>query len=109
MPVIGGSTLHSTVVRAALLGLGGGVLVGGGGWAADHGPPLVQWTSAIAAGWVLIAFLAGALAGDRAAAVAAGALTIVTGTAVYYVLFHFVSYTVTLKYGVVVGVAWATV
>jgi hypothetical protein len=95
-------------MRVLALGMVGGVLVGSSGWVADHGPPLVQWTSAIAAVWLLGAFSVGALSGHRIRAAAGGALTIIVGVATYYVLFHFVSNTVTLRYGVIVGVGWAT-
>ena len=95
-------------MRVLALGIVGGVLVGMSGWVADHGPPMIQWTSAIAAVWLLGAFSVGALAGGRMRATAGGALTIIVGVATYYVLFHFVSYTVTLRYGVIVGIGWAT-
>ncbi|HEX8742480.1 MAG TPA: DUF6518 family protein [Thermoleophilaceae bacterium] len=85
-----------------------GVLVGSVGWASDQGPRLVQWTSAIAAVWLVGAFAAGALARGRVRAALAGAGTIVVGVATYYVLFHFVSGSLGLRYGVVVGVAWST-
>ena len=86
-----------------------GVLVGTVGWASDQGPRVVQWSSAIAAAWLVGAFVAGALAGGRVRAVLAGAGTIVVGVGTYYVLFHFVSGSLGLRYSVVVGVAWATV
>jgi hypothetical protein len=98
-----------TVPRLLGLTIAAGVAVGSVGWIADHGPVLVQWTSAIAAGWLIGAFAVGALAGTAARAAAAGASTIVVGVGTYYVLFHFVTGSVGLKYGVVVGVAWSTI
>ena len=100
--------LQTLVMRVLVIGIVGGVLVGSSGWVADHGPPLVQWTSAIAAVWLVGAFSVGALSGDQIRAAAGGALTIIVGVATYYVLFHFVSNTVTLRYGVIVGIGWAT-
>ena len=85
-----------------------GVLVGTVGWGSDQGPRVVQWSSAISAVWLVGAFAAGAFAGGRARAAVAGAGTIVVGVATYYVLFHFASDTLGLRYSVVVGVAWAT-
>jgi hypothetical protein len=92
-----------------VLTLVAGVLVGATGWASDQGPVLVQWTSAIAAGWLVGAFAAGALAGGAVRGALAGAGTIVVGVATYYVLFHFVSGSLGLKYSVVVGFAWSIV
>jgi hypothetical protein len=91
----------------AALSIAAGIAVGGFGWAADHGPRLLQWTSAAAGVWLVGAFGVGALAGDRVRAAAGGAVAIVVGVGTYYVLFHFVSGLVDLRYGVVVGVAWA--
>ena len=96
-------------MRLAALTVLAGVLVGTIGWASDEGPLLVKWTSAIAAGWLLGAFVVGALAGSGLRAALAGAATIVTGVATYYVLFHFVSGSLGLRYSVVVGFAWSTV
>jgi hypothetical protein len=96
-------------MRLIALASVGGVLVGAIGWASDQGPLLVRWTSAIAAGWLVGAFVVGALAGSGLRAALAGALTIVVGVGTYYVLFHFVTGSVGLRYGVVVGVAWSTV
>jgi hypothetical protein len=96
-------------MRLVALTLLAGVLVGTIGWASDGGPLLVRWTSAIAAGWLIGAFVVGALAGSGLRAAAAGAGTIVAGVATYYVLFHFVSGELSLRYGVVVGVAWSSV
>ena len=96
-------------MRVLALATVAGVCVGTVGWLADHGPVLVQWTSAIAAGWLVGAFVVGALAGSGLRAALAGALTIVEGLGTYYVLFHFVSGSVGLRYGVVVGVAWSIV
>jgi hypothetical protein len=96
-------------MRLAALTLVAGVAVGGLGWISDEGPLLVRWTSAIAAGWVIGAFVVGALAGAAWKAAVAGAATIVVGVGTYYVLFHFVSGTLSLKYGMVVGFAWSTV
>jgi hypothetical protein len=93
----------------AALTLVAGILVGGLGWVSDEGPLLVKWTSAIAAGWLIGAFVVGALAGAAWKAAVAGAATIVVGIGTYYVLFHFVSGTLSLKYGVVVGIAWSSV
>jgi hypothetical protein len=94
-------------MRLFFLTLVAGILVGSIGWASDHGPVLVRWSSAIAAGWLLGAFVAGALAGSAVRAALAGAGTIVVGVGTYYVLFHFVSGSLGLRYSVVVGVAWA--
>jgi hypothetical protein len=98
-----------TVPRLIALTIVAGLAVGTVGWLADHGPVLVQWTSAIAAGWLIGAFAVGALAGTAPRAAAAGAFTIVVGVATYYVLFHFVTGSVGLRYGVVVGMAWSTI
>ena len=96
-------------MRLIALTIIAGVLVGSVGWASDQGPRLVQWTSAIGAAWLIGAFAAGALAGGRVRAALVGAGTIVVGIGTYYVLFHFVTGSVGLRYGVVVGVAWSTV
>jgi hypothetical protein len=96
-------------MRLIALTLVAGVLVGVVGWAADEGPLLVRWTSAIAAGWLIGAFVVGALAGGGARAALAGAGTIVVGVATYYVLFHFVSGTLGLRYSVFVGFGWSVV
>ena len=96
-------------IRLSLLTIAAGVLVGTVGWASDEGPVLVQWTSAIAAGWLLGAFTVGALAGGGLRAAVAGAATIVVGVGTYYVLFHFVSGSLGLRYSVVVGFAWSVV
>jgi hypothetical protein len=85
-----------------------GVAVGASGWVADQGPVLVKWTSAIAAAWLIGAFVGGALARGAARAAVAGAATIVVGVGTYYVLF-FVMEGVSLRYGVVAGIAWSTV
>lgn len=94
-------------MRLALLTIAAGVLVGTVGWVSDEGPRLLQWSSAIAAVWLLGAFAAGALARGAVRAAVAGAGTIVVGVATYYVLFHYVSGTLGLRYSVVVGVAWS--
>jgi hypothetical protein len=96
-------------MRLFALTLTTGILVGSIGWASDHGPQLVRWSSAIAAVWLLGAFVAGAIAGSAPRAALAGAWTIVMGVATYYVLFHFVSGSLGLRYSVVVGIAWATI
>lgn len=96
-------------MRLAALTLVAGVAVGGLGWVSDEGPLVVRWTSAIAAGWLIGAFVVGAFAGAAWKAAVAGAATIVIGVGTYYVLFHFVSGELSLKYGVVVGFAWSSV
>jgi len=96
-------------MRLVALTLVAGVIVGGLGGVSDEGPLLVRWTSAIAAGRLIGAFVVGALAGAAWNAAAAGAATIVIGVGTYYVLFHFVSGTLGLKYSVLVGFAWSVV
>lgn len=90
----------------ALTGVAG-LAVGSSGWALDHGPLLVRWTTAIALVWLVGAFAVGCVARGAIRAAVAGAATIVVGVATYYVLFHFVEAAVTARYGVVVGVAWS--
>ena len=96
-------------MRLIALTIVAGVLVGTVGWLSDQGPRLLQWSSAIAAAWLVGAFAAGALAGGRLRAVLAGAGTIVVGVATYYVLFHFVTGSLGLRYSVLVGVGWSMI
>ena len=94
-------------MRLAVLTAGAGVVVGSSGWVLDRGPLLVRWATAVAIVWLVGAFAVGCLARGALESIAAGAATIVVGVATYYALFHFVDGDVTLRYGVVVGVAWS--
>jgi hypothetical protein len=94
-------------MRLAAIAFSAGVTVGASGWVLDHGPLLVRWTTALAIVWLVGAFAVGCVAGGAGRAAAAGAGTIVVGVGTYYVLFHFVEGAVTIRYGVIVGVAWS--
>jgi hypothetical protein len=78
-------------MRLIALTIAAGVLIGAVGWGSDQGPRVVQWSSAIAAVWLVGAFAAGALARGPVRAAFAGAGAIVVGVGTYYVLFTFVS------------------
>jgi Family of unknown function (DUF6518) len=75
-------------VRLLGLTVAAGVLVGTVGWASDEGPRVVDWAGAIAAGWLIGAFVVGAVAGGGLRAALAGAGTLVVGVSTYYALFH---------------------
>jgi len=71
-------------VRAVLLAIGVGLVLG---TAAQMGPvlhPALRWVVALGVPWLVAAFVAGALVGDPARGALAGAAALVFGTLVYY-------------------------
>lgn len=87
------------------------------GFAARAGHELARepyWMASLGGPWLVAAFAAGALAGDRRVAALAGAATIVTGTFTYYSLlavYHGVMYlsipTAHADYGVAMTIGWS--
>jgi hypothetical protein len=68
-----------------------GLVLGAGGQTVDLLHPGLRWAAALGVPWLAVAFAAGALARERAAAVAAGAVVLVVATGTYYVL-HLVAW-----------------
>jgi hypothetical protein len=96
-------------MRLIAIAVVAGVLVGTVGWASDQGPRVVQWSSAVAAVWLVGAFAAGALARGPLRSALVGAGTIVVGVGTYYVLFVFVSGLHGPREIVPVVIGWSTV
>lgn len=68
---------------------------------------MIHWAGALGGPWLLGAFVAGVLAGERRAGALAGAVAIVSGTAAYYAIFHYVEQSTSLFYAAAAGVGWS--
>jgi hypothetical protein len=68
---------------------------------------VIRWGGALGGPWLVGAFAAGAFAGMRRAGALAGAVAIVFGTAVYYVLAHWIERNTGLRYAAAAGIGWA--
>ena len=71
---------------AVLVGLAFGIALGAGGQLAPDVDPRLYWIVALGVPWLVAAFAAGAIVGDRRPAGVAGATALVAGTVVYYAL-----------------------
>jgi hypothetical protein len=97
---------------AASLALG--VAVGLGAQAGHHVPGDAYWMASLGGPWLVVAFVAGAIADRRAWGALAGAATIVTGTLTYYwtvLLYHGIMLAPLdpgrERYGVVMSIGWS--
>lgn len=77
--------LHA-FLRAVLLGILLGLVLGVAGQLAPDIDRRLYWFAALGVPWLLTAFAAGALLGDRARGALAGAIALAVGTLAYYVL-----------------------
>jgi hypothetical protein len=72
--------------RAVLLAVAAGLALGIAGQTGPELHPGLRWVVALGVPWLVTAFAAGALLGDRRWAAPAGALALVVGTLAYYAL-----------------------
>jgi len=73
-------------VRTVLLAVAIGLLVGVAGQTGPDLHPALRWVVALGVPWLVAAFAAGAMLGNRARGALAGATALVIGTLVYYAL-----------------------
>lgn len=69
-----------------MLAVAVGSVLGGAAQIASDVHPALRWAAALGVPWLVTAFFAGALLGDRARGAFAGAAALVLGTLTYYVL-----------------------
>jgi len=72
--------------RAVLLAVAAGAALGFAGQTGSDLHPGLRWVVALGVPWLLTAFFAGAIVGDRLRGAIAGALSLVVGTVAYYAL-----------------------
>ena len=72
--------------RAVLLAVAAGAALGFAGQTGSDLHPGLRWVVALGVPWLLTAFFAGAIVGDRLRGAIAGALSLVIGTVAYYAL-----------------------
>jgi len=72
--------------RAVLLAVAAGAALGFAGQTGSDLHPGLRWVVAIGVPWLLTAFFAGAIVGDRLRGAIAGALSLAIGTVAYYAL-----------------------
>jgi hypothetical protein len=94
------------VLLAALAAVPLGVALGSAGQLIDMVDDRLRWAGALGVPWLVVAFAAGAVARERAAAIVAGAVTIVVGTGSYYALHVAASMNLRLA-PVVIATGWA--
>lgn len=70
--------------RAVMLAVAIGAVLGAAGQYASELNPGMRWVVALGVPWLLTAFAAGAMVGDRVLGALAGITTLVVGTLVYY-------------------------
>jgi hypothetical protein len=96
-------------VRAAVAVVLAGAFIGLLGRVSVHLPDLVRWSAALGAPWLVTAFAVGAFVRARWLGALAGGAALTLGVAVYYSVFHWVEGTTSLRYAVIVGIAWGAV
>lgn len=96
-----------SLLAALAVGLTLGVLLGVGVRIARTMPAEGPLIASLGAPWLVVAFIAGFLAGGRWAAALAGATTVVIGTLTYYALYVLTTAGGGARYALIMTVAWS--